>query len=317
MSVAIKAKQLRKVFKGGKGTGDVEALKSLDLIIPQGKIFGLLGPNGAGKSTFINILSGLCIKTAGEAWVNGYEVSEARRQASQSLGIVPQEITLDPFFSPFDNLELMAGLYGIPKGERRTMELLTAVDLEHKAHVNARELSGGMKRRLMLAKAMVHSPPILILDEPTAGVDIELRRALWVYVRKLNKQGTTIVLTTHYLEEAEAMCDRIAIIDEGRIIAEDNTADLMGRLSGKTLVLTLENPRKTVPKTLLAMNATLETPRRITLPFQPGRQNIKMVLSALSGARVAVKDINVTGSNLEDVFMSLTYDREGRGDQAA
>ena len=215
---AISIVDLQKTYKGGK-----RALDGISLEIPRGGIFGLLGPNGAGKSTLINILAGLVMKSGGTASIWGFDIDEHPRNAKRAIGIVPQEILFDPFFTPKEALEIQAGLYGIPKADRRTMELLRAVQLEDKADAYSRTLSGGMKRRLLVAKAMVHSPPILVLDEPTAGVDVELRQQLWDYVRSLHAQGVTIVLTTHYLEEAEQLCDRIAIINHGRLIANEPT----------------------------------------------------------------------------------------------
>src|SRR5215212_2430791 len=227
-SAAISIEQLEKTYAGGK-----KALDGISLDVPRGEIFGLLGPNGAGKSTLINILAGLVNKSGGSASIWGFDIDRHPRNAKFSIGIVPQEILFDPFFTPFEALELQAGLYGVPKEKRRTMELLRAVRLEDKAGAYSRTLSGGMKRRLLVAKAMVHSPPILVLDEPTAGVDVELRRQLWDYVRQLNAQGVTIVLTTHYLEEAEELCDRIAIIHHGRVIANEPTRELVSKAQEK------------------------------------------------------------------------------------
>src|SRR6188508_29661 len=210
---AISIEELEKTYAGGK-----RALEGVSLEVPRGQIFGLLGPNGAGKSTMINILAGLVNKTGGSATIWGFDIDAHPRNAKASIGVVPQEIIFDPFFTPRETLEIQAGLYGVPKADRHTMELLRAMRLEDKADAYARTLSGGMKRRLLVAKAMVHSPPILVLDEPTAGVDIELRQQLWDYVKRLNREGVTVVLTTHYLEEAEQLCDRIAIINHGRLI---------------------------------------------------------------------------------------------------
>src|ERR1700761_3853792 len=215
---AVSINGLTKVYRGSKHFPPKEALTGINLDIPRGSIFGLLGPNGAGKSTLINILAGLVLKTAGEARVWGYEVAGESRMARASIGVVPQELNLDAFFTPRELLEVQAGLYGVPKSERRTDELLAAVDLTSKANAYARTLSGGMRRRLMVAKAMVHNPPVLVLDEPTAGVDVELRKALWAYVRQLNKNGTTVLLTAHYLEEAEELCDSVAIINHGKLV---------------------------------------------------------------------------------------------------
>ena len=225
---AIAIRDLEKTYAGGK-----RALGGVSLDVPRGSIFGLLGPNGAGKSTLINILAGLVRKSGGSASIWGFDIDAHPRNAKASIGIVPQEILFDAFFTPFETLELQAGLYGVPKKQRRTMELLRAVRLDDKAHAYSRTLSGGMKRRLLVAKALVHTPPVLVLDEPTAGVDIELRAQLWDYVRELHAGGTTVVLTTHYLEEAEALCDRIAIVDGGRIVANDLTSTLLATAQDK------------------------------------------------------------------------------------
>ena len=216
---AIEAIDLKKTYGGTKKAPPKEALKGVDLKVRRGSIFGLLGPNGAGKSTFINIFAGLVKKSSGTARTWGIDIDQDSRAARAAIGVVPQEINMDVFFTPFETLELMAGFYGVPKAERRTEELLEAVGLSDKRNAYVRQLSGGMKRRLLVAKAMVHAPPVLVLDEPTAGVDIELRRQLWDYVRELHARGTTIVLTTHYLEEAQELCDEIAIVDQGQVVA--------------------------------------------------------------------------------------------------
>ncbi|MFL6784559.1 MAG: ABC transporter ATP-binding protein, partial [Sphingomicrobium sp.] len=221
---AIRIESLSKTYAGGK-----RALDSVSFDVPRGQIFGLLGPNGAGKSTLINILAGLVTKSAGQVSIWGFDIDQHPRNAKRSIGIVPQEIIFDPFFTPKETLEIQAGLYGVPPGDRISDELLAAMHLTDKADAYSRTLSGGMKRRLLVAKAMVHSPPILVLDEPTAGVDVELRRQLWDYVRKLHADGVTIVLTTHYLEEAEELCDRIAIIHHGRVIANEPTRELVSK----------------------------------------------------------------------------------------
>src|SRR4028119_2474880 len=240
---AISIRDLQKTYAGGK-----RALDGVSLEVPRGQIFGLLGPNGAGKSTLINILSGMVRKTGGSAEIWGFDTDANPRNAKRSIGIVPQEILFDPFFTPFEALELQAGLYGVPKAERRSMELLRAVRLEDKAGAYSRTLSGGMKRRLLVAKAMVHSPPILVLDEPTAGVDVELRQQLWDYVRELNADGVTVVLTTHYLEEAEQLCDRIAIINNGRVIADEATRDLLGMAQEKAVEVTVDRDLDAAPQ---------------------------------------------------------------------
>jgi len=237
---AIEITSLVKTYRGSKKRAPKEALKGINLTIPRGSIFGLLGPNGAGKSTLINILAGLVLKTSGTATVWGYEVYDQSRMARSSIGVVPQELNLDAFFTPRELLELQAGLYGVPSHERRTDELLHAVGLSDKADAYARTLSGGMRRRLMVAKAFVHSPPVLVLDEPTAGVDVELRRSLWDYVRQLNAAGTTVLLTTHYLEEAQELCDHIAIINHGELVANDSTKNLLRRIDNKKVTLTVD-----------------------------------------------------------------------------
>ena len=225
---AIRIESLSKIY-AAKGAEPKRALDNVSFDVPRGQIFGLLGPNGAGKSTLINILAGLVVKTGGKITIWGFDIDQHPRNAKRSIGVVPQEIIFDPFFTPRETLEIQAGLYGIAPQDRKSDELLAAMHLTDKAHAYARTLSGGMKRRLLVAKAMAHSPPILVLDEPTAGVDVELRRQLWDYVRKLNAQGVTIVLTTHYLEEAEQLCDRIAIIHHGRVIANEPTRELVPR----------------------------------------------------------------------------------------
>ncbi|WP_420141900.1 ABC transporter ATP-binding protein, partial [Sphingomonas sp.] len=239
---AISLRNLSKTYKGGK-----QALTDVTLDVPAGQIFGLLGPNGAGKSTTINILAGLVTKTSGSASIWGFDIDAHPRNAKRSIGIVPQEIVFDPFFTPYEVLELYAGLYGVPKGQRRSMELLRAVYLEDKAHAYARSLSGGMKRRLLVAKALVHNPPVLVLDEPTAGVDVELRQQLWEYVRALNAGGTTVVLTTHYLEEAEELCDRIAIINHGRVVANRPTRELLATAQEKAVSVTVDRDVTELP----------------------------------------------------------------------
>ncbi|WP_294355398.1 ABC transporter ATP-binding protein, partial [uncultured Sphingomonas sp.] len=233
---AISINNLCKTYAAaGPGAVAKRALDGVTFDVPRGSVFGLLGPNGAGKSTLINILAGLVNKTSGTASIWGFDIDAHPRNAKASIGIVNQEILFDPFFTPIETLEIQAGLYGVPKSQRRSLELLRAVHLEDKAKAYARTLSGGMKRRLMVAKAMVHQPPVLVLDEPTAGVDIELRQQLWTYVRSLNDAGVTVVLTTHYLEEAEELCDRIAIINGGRVIANEPTAELVGKAQEKVV----------------------------------------------------------------------------------
>jgi ABC-2 type transport system ATP-binding protein len=298
---AIQIDNLKKTYAGGK-----VALHGVTFDVPRGQIFGLLGPNGAGKSTIINILSGMVNKTGGSARVWGFDIDEHPRNAKRSIGVVPQEILFDPFFTPFETLELFAGLYGVPKGERRSMELLRAVHLEDKANAYARTLSGGMKRRLLVAKAMVHSPPVLVLDEPTAGVDIELRQQLWAYVRELNAQGVTIVLTTHYLEEAEELCDRIAIINHGQLIANKPTRELVGMALEKVVEVTVDRDLTTPPASPMFQNIVLKGERVLSITYSKANANAGDVLTALGEAGLAIVDVSTREADLEHVFLNLT-----------
>jgi ABC-2 type transport system ATP-binding protein len=303
---AIAARGLRKTYKSAGKAPAKEALKGIDLKIRRGSIFGLLGPNGAGKSTFINILAGLVRKTEGEVSVWGFDIDRNSRQARAALGIVPQEINTDVFFTPKEALEIQAGLFGVPKQKRRTMEILNALGLADKADSYVRQLSGGMKRRLLVAKAMVHSPPILILDEPTAGVDIELRKQLWNYVLELHAMGVTIVLTTHYLEEAQELCDEIAIVHEGDVVACEPTEKLIASLDQKTLMITPLEAIVTAPD-LAPFSAELKPDGRLAIPYQPSKAQVAQILERLSAAEIAVKDLSTVEADLEDVFLELTY----------
>ncbi len=299
---AIEITDLAKTYSGGK-----RALDGVSLSVPQGSIFGLLGPNGAGKSTMINILAGMVKKTSGSARIWGFDIDENPRNAKASIGIVPQEIVFDPFFTPRETLELVAGLYGVKPAERRTMDLLRAVHLEDKADAYSRTLSGGMKRRLLVAKAMVHSPPIIVLDEPTAGVDIELRQQLWDYVTRLNREeGVTVVLTTHYLEEAEQLCERIAIINHGRVIANEPTRDLVDKAREKLVVLTLDRDIDVVPANDRFERITRLDDRRIEISYNKDHLNAGDVLSLLQGQGFGIIDVSTKEADLEDVFLSLT-----------
>ena len=305
---AISAHGLKKTYAGNAKARPKEALKGIDLKIERGTIFGLLGPNGAGKSTFINILAGLVRKTEGSVSVWGFNIDQNARQARAALGIVPQEINMDVFFTPQEALEIQAGLYGVPKKERRTAEILSALGLADKADAYVRQLSGGMKRRLLVAKAMVHSPPILILDEPTAGVDIELRKQLWDYVLELHAAGVTIVLTTHYLEEAQELCKEIAIIHEGNVVACEPTEKLIASLDRKTLMVT-PLTEVSAPPDLAPYTAELTADGRLAIPYQPSKADVAKILERLSAAGVSVKDLSTVESDLEDVFLELTYHR--------
>jgi ABC-2 type transport system ATP-binding protein len=305
-ALAIEATGLTKTYAASKRMAAKQALKGIDLAIPRGSIFGLLGPNGAGKSTFINILAGLVNKTSGSVKIWGVDADVNPRESRAALGVVPQEINMDPFFTPRETLDLMAGFYGVPKAERRGDEILEALGLGDKKNAYVRQLSGGMKRRLMVAKAMVHSPPILILDEPTAGVDVELRRQLWEYVRKLNGQGVTIVLTTHYLEEAQEMCDEIAIVNHGQIIACEPTASLLRRLNNKTLVVRPEQALASVPVGLADLSPVMRKDGQIAITYKMGEQSIEHLLQRLREANVGIGDLATEEPDLEDVFVSLT-----------
>ena len=305
-SAAVEITGLVKTYRGRKGMPGKNALKGIDLSIPQGSIFGLLGPNGAGKSTLINILAGLVLKTSGAAKVWGYEVAEQSRMARSSIGVVPQELNLDAFFTPRELLELQAGLYGVPKNQRITDELLRAVDLTDKANAYARTLSGGMRRRLMVAKAMVHTPPVLVLDEPTAGVDVELRKSLWEYVRKLNAAGTTVLLTTHYLEEAQELCDRIAIINHGELVANDTKQNLLHRIDNKRLTITIDRDIDVLPETLLAAGWEKVDARHLSVAYKPSEAAVSHLLNALSAHAITIVDMTTEETDLEDIFLQLT-----------
>ncbi|MGE4321705.1 MAG: ABC transporter ATP-binding protein [Sphingobium sp.] len=298
---ALEITDLTKVYAGGK-----RALDGLSLSIPRGQIYGLLGPNGAGKSTTINILAGMVNKTSGTARVWGFDIDAQPRNAKNSIGIVPQEIVFDPFFSPFETLENQAGLYGVPKSRRRTMELLRAVHLEDKAHAYARTLSGGMKRRLLVAKAMVHSPPILVLDEPTAGVDVQLRQQLWAYVRELNALGVTIVLTTHYLEEAEELCDRIGIINHGRLITDTPTRELVAMTQEKVVQVTVDRDMTAPPRDPGFGKIELSDARTLTITYSRNEANAGQVLNAVQASGLSIVDVVTRDPDLEDVFLNLT-----------
>ncbi len=308
---AIQAHNLRKVYPASKGTAAQEALKSVDLNVPQGSIFGLLGPNGAGKSTFINILAGLVVKTSGQVMLWGFDLDINPRQVRASVGIVPQELQIDAFFTPAEVLEMQAGLYGVPRRLRRTQEILRAMHLEDKADAYARTLSGGMRRRLMVGKAMVHAPPVLVLDEPTAGVDVELRRELWNYMRDLNERGVTIVLTTHYLEEAQALCDRIAIIHQGSVAADGTTSDLLKMVDFKSLRITPAQALSEVPDSLKPLRARMQitctADGNLQVDYPTSAVKVSEILQAISLAGIDIEDVATRESVLEDVFLHLTH----------
>ena len=302
---AIEITGLKKTYAATKRSPAKEALKGIDLTIPRGAIFGLLGPNGAGKSTLINILAGLVNKSEGHVKIWGFDQDVNPRQSRAAIGIMPQEPNLDPFFSPRGSLDVQAGLYGVPKSQRRTEEILDLIGLSDKAEAYARSLSGGMRRRLLLGKALVHDPQILVLDEPTAGVDIERRNQLWENVRDLNRQGKTIILTTHYLEEAEAMCDEIAIINHGEMIIRDTTPNLLSRLDQKTLSVT---PLDTAEMPALPDHVTghITDGGVLNFTYPSTKMDAGEILTAIQNAGIKIKDIKSEDPDLEDVFLSLT-----------
>jgi len=310
---AIEVRGLEKTYAGTKNAPPKTALHGVDLVIPRGSMFGLLGPNGAGKSTLINILAGVVNKTGGTAAIWGRDIDRQPRDARAALGVVPQEIVADVFFTPREALEVQAGFYGVPAHERRSDELLAALGLSDKAHAYVRALSGGMKRRLMVAKALVHNPPILILDEPTAGVDVELRRQLWDYVRHLNAEGVTILLTTHYLEEAQELCDTIAIMNRGEVVACEPTPQLLRRLDTRNVVVTPEGALDGLPK-LEGFDAVARPNGAFVVTYRKGRSSVEQVLAAVRAAGVTIADIVTEDPDLEDVFLALTYGDASQGD---
>ncbi len=307
---AIEISGLNKTYAGNSIQPPQEALININLKIPRSAFFGLLGPNGAGKSTIINIMAGLVIKSSGDVKVWNYDIEKEMRQARSSIGIVPQELNIDPFFTPREVLETQAGLYGVPKSERRTEDILDAVRLLDKADSYARSLSGGMRRRMLVAKAMVHSPPILVLDEPTAGVDVELRQQLWSYIRGLRDQGTTILLTTHYLEEAEELCDQIAIISHGHLVTSQKTDDLLRSLDSKELVVTIDQALSAVPEGLVNFNVDLSNSHKLVFHVPPSEMPVEAVMDAVRQAGLSIIDLTTKESDLEDIFLMMTQEHE-------
>ncbi len=305
-NAAIAIEGLCKTYQGGK-----RALDGVSFDVPQGSVFGLLGPNGAGKSTLINILAGLVNKTEGRASIWGFDIDAHPRNAKASIGIVNQEILFDPFFTPKETLEIQAGLYGVSKDKFDAMALLRAVHLEDKANAYSRTLSGGMKRRLMVAKAMVHSPPVLVLDEPTAGVDVELRQQLWAYVRELNQRGVTVVLTTHYLEEAEQLCDRIAIINHGKLIANKPTRALVGMAQEKVVEVTVDRDVPAPPANICFQKIELKGERTLVITYRKDQANAGQVLDAVQKDGYGIVDVSTREADLEDVFLNLTRAANG------
>ncbi|MES2833666.1 MAG: ABC transporter ATP-binding protein [Pseudomonadota bacterium] len=303
---AIEVRGLKKTYAASRKAPPKEALKGVDLVIPRGSMFGLLGPNGAGKSTLINILAGVVNKSEGHVSIWGRDIDKEPRDARAALGVVPQEIVADVFFTPREAMEVQAGFYGVPANERRSDELLAAVGLSDKANAYVRALSGGMKRRLMVAKALVHNPPILILDEPTAGVDVELRRQLWAYVRKINAEGVTILLTTHYLEEAQELCDTIAIVNRGEVVACEPTPQLLRRLDTRNVVVTPEGTLDGLP-TVKGFEVVGRPNGAFAISYKKGKSSVEQVLAAVRAAGVKIADITTEDPDLEDVFLALTY----------
>tara|TARA_B110001454_G_scaffold157331_1_gene146654 strand:- start:167 stop:1096 length:930 start_codon:yes stop_codon:yes gene_type:complete len=302
---ALKVEKLTKIYSS-KSSNDIIALNDLNLEVKEGDIFGLLGPNGAGKTTFLNILAGTVIKNSGSVNVWGYDLDKNSRQVRSSIGIVPQEVNLDAFFSPRSILELQAGLYGIPKKDRITNLILKMVSLENKANSYARSLSGGMKRRLLIAKAMVHRPPILVLDEPTAGVDVELRKNLWNNVKSLNRQGVTIILTTHLMYEAEEMCNRIAIINKGNLIKLDTTKNLLDSIKNKKIIFKVKEIKKISLENLNGIKFSQNANNEIVAVYEKKKHKIDEVINKVKKAGIEIYDISTDEGDLEDVFIDLT-----------
>jgi len=302
---ALKVEKLTKIYSK-KSSNKVVALNNLNLEVKEGEIFGLLGPNGAGKTTFLSILAGTTIKNFGNVNVWGYDLDTQPRQVRSSIGIVPQEINLDAFFSPRKLLELQAGLYGIPKKDRITNTILKMVSLEKKADAYARSLSGGMKRRLLVAKAMVHRPPILVLDEPTAGVDVELKQNLWNNVKALNKKGVTIILTTHLMYEAEEMCNKIAIINKGNLIKLDTTKNLLDTIKTKKIIFKVERINKIKPEYLNGLKFLYNSNNEISVSYERKKNKINEIISIIKNAGMEIYDISTDEGDLEDVFIDLT-----------
>ena len=302
---AVSVNRLTKIY-AKNSTNSVVALNELNLEVKEGEIFGLLGPNGAGKTTFINILSGTVIKTKSNVNVWGFDIDKNPRQVRASVGVVPQEVNLDAFFSPRKLLELQAGLYGVPKKNRITDTILKMVSLEKQAESYSRSLSGGMKRRLLIAKAMVHQPPILVLDEPTAGVDIELRQNLWENVKNLNKQGVTVILTTHYLFEAQEMSDRIAILNKGNLVALDTTKNLLNKIKTKKIVFKVNKLIDLSKKKISGLSFSSNLSNEIIISYERNKHKIEDIINIIKSEGVEIIDISTKDGNLEDVFIQLT-----------
>jgi len=304
----ISVKNLNKIYSKKSNT-PIHALNNLNLDVQEGEIFGLLGPNGAGKTTFINILAGIVIKTSGKVNVWGFDLDKNPRQVRASIGIVPQEVNLDPFFTPRKQLELQAGLYGVKKKDRITDTILKLVSLEDHANSYARSLSGGMKRRLLIAKSLVHQPPIIILDEPTAGVDVGLRKNLWENVKLLHSQGVTIILTTHYLEEAEEMCDRIGILNKGNLVALDSTKNLLNKIQTKKVTFKLDSTTNINDKKLNSLKVLSIKENEISFSYEKNKIKMEEIINLIQKDNVKILDISTDDADLEDVFLGLTKNR--------
>ena len=304
----LSIKNLNKVYSinSSKKPNGVRALKNLNLDVQEGEIFGLLGANGAGKTTFINILGGTVVKTSGEVNVWGFDLDTNPRQVRASIGIVPQEVNLDPFFSPKKLLELQAGMYGVKKKDRITNTVLKLVSLEKEANSYARSLSGGMKRRLLMAKALVHQPPVIFLDEPTAGVDVNLRKNLWDNVKQLNKLGVTIILTTHYLQEAEEMCDRIGILSKGSLVALDSTQNLLNRIQTKKVIFKINSPIDLKNDSLKSLKVIYNNKDEVCVSYEKNVLTIGELIEIFNKANIKIIDISSDDGDLEDVFINIT-----------
>jgi ABC-2 type transport system ATP-binding protein len=307
IKTALSVENLSKVYlQDKKKSSKINALNNISLEVKQGEIFGLLGPNGAGKTTFLNILAGTVIKTNGKVNVWGFDLDKNPRQVRASIGIVPQEVNLDAFFSPKKLLDLQAGLYGIKDSQKITETILKLVSLENQADSYSRNLSGGMKRRLLIAKAMVHQPPILVLDEPTAGVDVELRKNLWENVKELNKIGVTIILTTHYLFEAQEMCNRIAIINKGNLVALETTKKLLDRIKVKKIIFKLKEFESNITLELPNVEFLIESNDTIAVNYEKDLINFEQLINYLKQKNLKILDISIDEGDLEDVFIQLT-----------
>ena len=304
-SNALEILNLNKSYYLNNKKKEVKALKNFSLTVKKGSMLALLGPNGAGKSTLINILAGTANKSQGKVYVDGFDIDKSQRDVKLSIGVVPQELVMDPYFTPRETLNFQSGYYGLKKENYLTEYLLNKLKLEDKSDAYVRYLSGGMKRRLMIAKAMVHSPPILILDEPTAGVDVNLRHLLWENIKELNKKGTTILITTHYLEEAESLCDDVAIIDKGQIVVNGNIKSLIKNIDKKTMSIFLEDDIKNLPKALIKQGFKLLNNKTIEIDYMPSKISTGMLIDKITGNNLKIKDVSTIEANLENLFNKI------------